>query len=160
MTLQREVQTVKRRIRRLVKYMQETGQKLTEFWQENALVIANTLYMDISSGQNQNQIDYILCSWRWRSCIQSAKTKPGADCGSDHQLLIAKCMLARYNLNQIPYEHAVEVMNGFKGLDLVNSLPEELWTEVHNSYRRWWTKSSWGKRKARRKSGYLKGLYK
>ena len=49
-----------------------------------------TLYMDITDGQHQNQIDYILCSQRWRSCIQSAKTRPGADCDSDHELFIAK----------------------------------------------------------------------
>ena len=72
---------------------------------------------------------------------QSAKTRPGADCGSDYQLLIAKFRLklkktrkntrpARYDLNQIPYEFAVEVTNRFKGLYLVNSVPEELWTEV------------------------------
>ena len=65
------------------------------------------------------------------------------DCGSDHQLLIAKFRLklkkvgkttrpARYDLNQIPYEYAVEVTNRFKGLELVNSVPEELWTEVLN----------------------------
>ena len=65
------------------------------------------------------------------------------DSGSDHQLLIAKFRLkvkkagkttrpARYNLNQIPYEYAVEVMNRFQGLDLVNSVPEELWMAVHN----------------------------
>ena len=69
--------------------------------------------------------------------------RPGADCGSDVQLLIAKFRLklkragkttrpARYDLNQIPYEYAVEVMNRFKRLDLGNSTPEELWTEVHN----------------------------
>ena len=69
----------------------EAGQRLTQFCQENALVIANTLYTWTSpDGQHQNQIDYILCSQRWRSSTQSAKTRPGADCGSDHQLLIAK----------------------------------------------------------------------
>ena len=70
-----------------------------EFCQENTLVIANTLFQQHKrwpytwtspDGQYQSQIDYILCSWRWRSCIQSAKTRPGADCGSDHELLIAK----------------------------------------------------------------------
>ena len=66
------------------------------------------------------------------------------DSGSDHQLLIAKFRLkvkkagkttrpARYNLNQIPYEYALEVTNSLKGLDLVNSVPEELWTEVCNT---------------------------
>ena len=75
----------------------EAEQSLTEFHQENALVIANTLFQQHKrrlytwtspDGQYQNQIDYILCSQRWRSSIQSAKTRPGADCGSDHELLI------------------------------------------------------------------------
>ena len=87
--------------------------------------------------------DYIPCSCRWRSCIQSAKTRPGADCGSDNQLLIANFRLkpqkagkttrtVTSDLNQIPYNYAVEVMNRFKGLDLVNHMPE-LWTEVCNT---------------------------
>ena len=80
----------------------EAGQRLTEFWQEKALVIANTLFQQHKrrlytwtspDGQNQNQIDYILCSQRWRSFIQSAKTRLGTDCGSDHELLIAKFRL-------------------------------------------------------------------
>ena len=80
----------------------EAGQKLIEFCQENALVIANNLFQQHKrrlytwtspDGQHQNQIDYILCSQRWRSSIQSAKTRPGADCGSDHELLIAKFRL-------------------------------------------------------------------
>ena len=77
----------------------EAGQRLIEFCQENTLVIANTLFQQhrrrlytctSPDGQHQNQIDYIFCSQRWRSSIQSAKTRPGADCGSDHELLIAK----------------------------------------------------------------------
>ena len=77
----------------------ETGQRLKQFCQENALVIANTLFQQhkrrlhtwtSAHGQNQNDIDYILCSQRWRSSIQSAKTRPGTDYGSDHELLIAK----------------------------------------------------------------------
>ena len=80
----------------------EGGQRLTEFCQENALVIANTLFQQhkrrlyrwtSQDGQHQNQIDYILCSQRWRSSIQSAKTRPGAECGSDHELLIGKFRL-------------------------------------------------------------------
>ena len=80
----------------------EAGQKLREFCQENALVIADTLFQEHKrrlytwtspDGQYQNQIDYILCSQRWRSSIQSAKTRLGADCGSDHELLIAKFRL-------------------------------------------------------------------
>ena len=72
-----------------------------------------TLHMDINRRPNRNEIDYILCSQRWRSTIQSAKTRPGADCGSDYELLIAKFRLKlnkvgkttrpfRYDLNQIP----------------------------------------------------------
>ena len=92
-------------------------------------------------GQHQNQIDYILCSQRWRNSIQSAKTRPGADCDSDHELLTAKFRLKlkkvektsrpfRYDLNQIPYNYIVEVRNRFKGLDLIDKVPDELWTEV------------------------------
>ena len=89
------------------------------------------------------QIDFILCSQRWRSSMQSAKIRPRADCGSDHELLITKFRLKlkkagkiirsfRYDLNQIPYDYTVEVTNKFKGLDLIDGLPEELWTEVRD----------------------------
>ena len=72
-----------------------------------------------------------------------SRKRPGADCGSDHELLIAKFRLKlkkvgkttrpfRYDLNQIPYEYAVEVTNIFKGLDLTDRVPEELGTEVHD----------------------------
>ena len=92
-------------------------------------------------GQYQNQIDYILCSQRWRSSIQSAKTRPGADCGSDHQLFIAKFRIKlkkvgkttrpfSYDLNQISNDYTAEVRNRFKGLDLIDRVPEELWMEV------------------------------
>ena len=88
-------------------------------------------------------MDYILCSQRWRSSIQSAKTRLGADCSSEHELLIAKFRLKlkkggkttrpfMYDLNQIPYKYTVEVTNRFKGLDLIDRVPEELWTEVHD----------------------------
>ena len=81
-------------------------------------------------GQYRNQIDYILCSQRWRSSRQSAKTRPGADCGLDHELLTVKFRLklkkvgkttrpSGYDLNQIPYDYTVEVTNRFKGLDLI-----------------------------------------
>ena len=122
----------------------EAGQRLIEFCQENALVIANTLFQQHKrrlytwtspDGQHQNQIDYILCSQRWRSSIQSAKTRPGAGCGSDHELLIAKFRLTlkkvekttrpfRYDPNQIP------LRNRFKGLDLIDRVPDELWTQI------------------------------
>ena len=82
----------------------------------------------------------MLCSQRWRSSIQSAQTRPGADCGSDHELLIAKFRLKfkkigkttrlfRYDLNQIPYDYTVEMRNRLKGLDLIDRVPDELWTE-------------------------------
>ena len=74
----------------------EAGQKIIEFCQENALVIANTLFQHkrrlytwtSPDGQHRNQIDYILCSQRWRNSIQSAKTRLVADCGSDLLLLL------------------------------------------------------------------------
>ena len=122
----------------------EAGQRLIEFCQENVLVIANTLFQ-----QHKRRLytwtspDYILCSQRWRSLIQLAKTRPGADCGLDHQLLIAKFRLKlkkvgkttrpfMYDLNQIPHDYTVEVSSRFKGLDLVDRLPEELGMEVRN----------------------------
>ena len=127
-------------------------QRLIEFCQENTLVIVNTLFQQHKrrlytwtspDGQHRNQTDYILCSQRWRSPIQSAKTRPGANCGSDHELLIAKFRLKlkkvgittrpfRYGLNQIPYEYSVEVRNRFKGLDLIDREPDELLTEVRD----------------------------
>ena len=93
--------------------------------------------------QHRNRIDYILCSQRWRNSIQSAKTRPGADC-SDHELLIAKFRLKlkkvgkttrpfRYDLNQILYDYTMEVRNRFKGLDLIDRVPDELWNEVRDN---------------------------
>ena len=70
----------------------EAGQRLTEFCQENTQLPTTqekTLHMTSPDGQHRNQIDYILCSQRWRSSMQSAKTRPGADCGSDHEPFIA-----------------------------------------------------------------------
>ena len=75
--------------------------------------------------------------------MQSAKTRLGADCGSDHELLIAKFRLKlkkvektnrpfRYDLNQIPYDYTLEVRNRFKGLDLIDRVPDELWMEVQD----------------------------
>ena len=130
----------------------ETGQRLLEFCQENTLAIANTLFQQQKrrlytstspDGQHQNQIDYIFCSQSWRSSIQSTKTRPGADCGSDYELLITKLRLKlkkvgktarsfRYDLNEIPYDYTVEVRNRFKGLDLIDRVPDEQWKEVHD----------------------------
>jgi len=80
----------------------KAGQRLTEFSQKNSLVIANTLIQQHKrrlyrwtspDGEYQNHIDYILFSQRWRSSIQSAKSRLGADCGSNHELLFAKYRL-------------------------------------------------------------------
>ena len=97
-----------------------------------------TLTWTLPDGKCQNHIDYILWSWRWRSYIQSAKTRPGADCGSDYEFLIAKFRLKlkkvgnskrpfRYDLNQIPYDYSVEVTNRSKGLDLTECLKNYGW---------------------------------
>ena len=109
---------------------------------------------------NTNQFDYILCSQRWRSSIQSAKTKPGADCGSDHELLIAKFRLKlkkvgkatrpfSYDLNQIPYDYTVEVRNRFKGLDLIECLMNYGW-RCMTLYRRQGSRPSPRKRNAKK----------
>ena len=77
------------------------------------------------------------------AALYAAKTRPGAVCGSDHELLIAKFRLKlkkvgkttrpfRYDLEQIPYDYTVEVRNRFKGLDLIHRVPDELWVEVHD----------------------------
>ena len=79
-----------------------------------------------------------------RSSTQLAKTKPGADCGSDHEPLIAKLRLKlkkvgktnrpfRYDLNQTPYDYTVEVRNRFKGLGLIDREPDELWMDVRDT---------------------------
>lgn len=80
---------------------------------------------------------------RWRSSIQSVKTRPGADCGPDDELLIAKFRLIlkevgkttrpfRYDLNQTPYDYTVEVRNRFNRVDLIDRVPDELWMEIHD----------------------------
>ena len=72
-----------------------------------------------------------------------SKKRLEADCGSDHELLIAKFRLKlkkvgkttipfRYDLNQIPYGYTVEMRNRFKESDLIDTVPDELWTEVHD----------------------------
>ena len=96
-----------------------------------------TLHIDITRwSTGDHQIDYILCSQRQRSSIESAKIRPRLDCGSDHELLIAKFRLKmkkvgkttrpfRYDLNQILYDYTVEVTNRFKGFDLIDRVPEK-----------------------------------
>ena len=97
--------------------------------------------MDITRWSTLKSVstNYILCSQRWRSSIQSAKTRLGADCDSDHELLIAKFRLKlkkvgkttrpfSYDLNQIPYDGTVEVRNRLKGLDLIQCLKNYGWS--------------------------------
>ena len=121
--------------------------------------------------QGLNQIDYILCSQRWTSSIQSAKTRPGADSGSYHELLIAKFRLKlkkvekttrqfRYDLNQTPYDYTVEVRNRFKGLDLIDRMPEELWMEVCDTVQEAVIKTIPRKRHAKRQNGCPRRPYK
>ena len=88
-------------------------------------------------------LSFFIIAILMRSAIQLTKTRPGADYGSDHDLLIAKFRLKlkkvgkttrpfMYDLNQIPYDYTVKVRNRFKGLDLIHRVPDELWTKVHD----------------------------
>ena len=142
------------------------------------LVIANTLFQQHKrrlytwtspDGQHWNQIDYILCSQRWRSSIQSAKTRLEVYCGSDHGLLIAKFRLKlkkvgkttrpfRYDLNQIPYNYTVEVRNRFKGLVLIDRVPMNYGRRFVTLHRK--QQSSPSPRNAKRQNGCLGRPYK
>ena len=129
------------------------------------------LYMWTSPyGQCWNQTDYLLFSWRWRSSIESAKTRQAADCGSDHKLLIGKFRLKlkkvgkttrshRYDLNKITYEYTMEVTERFKGLDMIECLKNYGWRFV-TLYRRQWSRPSSGKRNAKSQNGCLRRSYK
>ena len=101
----------------------------------------------------------------------SAKTRPGADCVSDHELLIAKFRLKlkkvrkttrsfRYDLNQITNDYTVEVRNRFKGLDLIDRLPDELWTEGCDILQRQGSRQFPWKRNAKKQNGCLGRCYK
>jgi len=100
-----------------------------------------------------------------------SKNKTRADCGSDHELLIAKFRLKlkkvgkttrpfRYDLNQIPYDYTVEVRNRFKGLDLIDRVPDELWVEVHDIVQETGIKTIPRKRNAKKQNGCLRRPYK
>ena len=143
------------------------------------LLIANSLFQQHKrrlytwtspDGQHQNQVDFFLCSQKWRSSIQSAKTRSGVDCGSDHELLIAKFRLKlkkvgettrpfQSDLNQIPYDYTVEVRYRFKGLDLIESLMNYGQRFVTLYRRQGSTPSPW-KRNAKRQNGCLRRPYK
>ena len=103
--------------------------------------------------------------------VSKKKKRPGADYGSDHELLIAKfrlklkkvgktTVLFRYDLNQIPYDYTVEMTNRFKGLDLIDRLPEELWTEALNIIQEAVIKTTPRKRNAKIQNGCLRRPYK
>ena len=114
---------------------------------------------------------YVLCSQRWRSYIQSAKTRLGANCGSDQEILIAKFRLKlkkvgkttrpfRYDLNQKSYDYTVEVRNRFKGLDLIDRVPEELWMEVRDIVQEAVIKTMPKKKKSKKAKCCLRRPYK
>ena len=143
-----------------------TGHSNTLFQQHKRRLYTRTS----PDGHYQNQTNYILCSQRWRSSIQSAKTRPGANSGSDHELLIAKFRLKlkkggkttrpfRYDLKQIHYDYTVEVTNRFKGLDLIECLKNYGWRFM-TLYRRQWSTPSPRKRNPKKQNGYLRRPYK
>ena len=127
----------------------EAGQRLIQFCQENTLVTANTLFHNTredSTHEHHQMVNteirlIIFFAAKDGETTQSAKTRLGADCSSDHEILMAKFSLKlkkvgkttrpfRYDLNQIPNNYTVEVRTRFKGLDLIERMPDELWMEV------------------------------
>ena len=100
-----------------------------------------------------------------------SKNKTGTDCGSDHELLIAKFRLKlkkvgkttrlfRYDLNQIPYDYTPEMRNRFKGLDLIDRVPDELWMEVCDIVQEKGINTIPKKKKCRKQNGCLRRPYK
>ena len=128
--------------------------------------------MDITRRSILKSDWYSLCSQRWRSSIQPAKLRPGANCHSDHKILIAKFRrkmnklgkITRpfgYNLNQIPYNYIVEVINRFKGLDLIECLRNYglCYEPVHNTVLEKVIKTIPKKKKSKRQDGCLRRPY-
>ena len=132
---------------KILEWMATPSSKVSSWPRDGTRVSLSLLHGQVSSlplAPNRKSYDfYCSCSWRLKSSIPSAKTRPGADCGWDHELLIAKFRLKlkkvgkttrpfRYDLNQFLYDHTVEVTNRFKGLDLIDRVPEEVWMEDHD----------------------------
>jgi exonuclease III len=133
----------------------ERGEKLVDFCASNDLVIGNTwfqhhprrLYTWISpGGRDRNQIDYVLIQRRWRTSLLNVKTRPAADCGSDHQLLCSKLKIklkavkkkttvTRYDVKRIPEAFTIDIKNKFTSLLQLQEdyTPEELWSEMSSS---------------------------
>ena len=130
----------------------EAGQSLKEFCKENALEGHSKHPLATTQGKtlHTKSARWSILKSDWLYSLQpkmemqkSAKARSGADCGSDCEHFIVKFWLKlkkvgkitksfRYDLNQIPYDYTVEVWNRFKGLDLIVSVPGELWNEVHD----------------------------
>ena len=128
----------------------EAGDRLVQFCSENHMCISNTFFKvhprrlftwTSPDGTTKNQIDYFLCPKRWRNSVTSVKTRPGADCGTDHQLLVAKIVVrlktkkrkavpTRYDIDNIPEEYTMETENRFKALFLDEQEPDEMWQEI------------------------------
>ena len=115
-------------------------------------------------------LDWVAITFSKKSSIQSVKTRPGANCGLSHDHLIAKFGLKlkkvgkttrpfRYDPNQIPFKYTMEVMNRFKGLDLIECLKNYGWSFV-TLYKRQWSRPSPRKRNARKQSDCLRRIYK
>ena len=156
----------------------EAGQRLTEFCQENALVIANTLFPTTQEKTTHGHHQMVNTEIRLiiffatkdeEALYSQQKTRPGTDCGSDHELT-AKFRLKlkkvgkttrpfRYDLNQIPYDYTVELRNKFKGLDVIECLMNYGWRFV-TLYRRQGSRPSPWKRNAKKQNGCLGRPYK
>ena len=128
----------------------EGGDKLLDFCAGNDMVIMNTVFKQPKrrlytwtspGGQYKNQIDYMLCSGRWRSTFSSVKTMLGADCGSDHELLLGKIKIRlksikkqlrnpRFDVSCITHHYEVEVKNRFAILTKFNKQPDDLWNDI------------------------------
>ena len=130
----------------------------------------NPTLTSIHDHWKNHSLDQMDLYWQSRSSIQLAKTRPGVDCGSDHELLIVKFRLKlnkvgkttrpfRYDLNQIPYDYTVEVRNRFKGLDLIECLMN-YGQRFMTLYRRQGSRPSPRKRNAKKQNGCLRRPYK